>query len=269
MIDIIYNMKREMLRRKLSPRTIKTYLFWVNKFLLANKDKEIREFSKKDVREFLYKLEEKDVSGSTLNVAHNALRFMMIEVLHKSMYLKIRYAKTPVRKPEYLTKEEVEKILSVIDNPKHKLLVSLMYGAGLRVREVTHLKVNDFSFEENIGWVRGGKGNKDRPFIVPQKIKNDLIDLCEKEKYWLFPGRQGALTTRSVQEIVKRAGKKARIKKHVHPHIFRHSFATHLLEQGNDIISVQVLLGHSEARTTINYLHSVKSKMLNIKSPLD
>jgi len=220
-VDVLYNMKREMLRRKLSPRTVKTYLFWVNKFLLVNKDKEIREFSKKDVREFLYKMEEREVSGSTLNVAHNALRFMMIEVLHKACYLKIRYAKTPVRKPEYLTKEEVSRILSVIENPKHKLLVSLMYGAGLRVREVTHLKATDFSFEENIGWVRAGKGNKDRPFIIPQKIKNDLRKICEENKYWMFLGRKGALSTKTVQLIVERAGKKAKIKKHVHPHMFR------------------------------------------------
>ena len=269
MIDIIYNMKREMLRRKLSPRTVNTYLFWVNKFLLANKDKDIREFSKKDVREFLYMLEEKDVSGSTLNVAHNALRFMMIEVLHKSMYLKIRYSKTPVRVAEYLTKEEINRILNVIDNPKHKLLVSLMYGAGLRVREVTHLKVTDFSFEENIGWVRGGKGNKDRPFIVPQKIKNDLMNLCEKKICWLFPGRNGALTTRSVQEIVKQAGKKAKIKKHIHPHMFRHSFTTHLLESGIDVTSVQALLGHVRPETTLGYAHMVRPKMIAIKSPLD
>ena len=269
MTDVIYNMKREMLRRKLSPRTVKTYLQYVKMFLLANKDKEIKEFSKKDVREFLFKLEEKDVSGSTLNVAHNALRFMMIEVLHKSMYLKIRYAKTPVRVAEYLTKEEVSRILEVIENSKHNLLVSLMYGAGLRVREVTHLKVNDFSFEENIGWVRGGKGNKDRPFIIPQKIKKDLMELCEKEKYWLFTGRNGPLTTRSVQELVEKAGKKAKIKKHVHPHMFRHSFTTHLLESGIDVTSVQALLGHVRPETTLNYSHALRPKMIAIKSPLD
>lgn len=262
-------MKREMLRRKLSPRTVKTYLFWANKFLLANKDKEIKEFSKKDVREFLYKMEEKDVSGSTLNVAHNALRFMMIEVLHKSMYLKIRYAKTPVRVAEYLTKEEVFSIISVIENPKHKLLVSLMYGAGLRVREVTHLKVNDFNFEDNIGWVRGGKGNKDRPFIIPQKIKKDLMNVCEKEQYWIFPGRKCCLTTKSVQMIVEKAGIKAKIKKHVHPHIFRHSFTTHLLESGIDVTSAQSLLGHVRPETTLGYSHAIRPKMIAIKSPLD
>lgn len=143
-VDIIYNMKREMLRRGLSPRTINTYLNYVKLFLLANKDKEPKYFSKRDVRDFLYQMQERGVSGSTLNVAHNALRFMMIDILHKSLYLKIKFAKTPIKKPDYLTKEEITKVLSVITNPKHKLLVSLMYGAGLRVREVTRLKVNDF-----------------------------------------------------------------------------------------------------------------------------
>lgn len=262
-------MKREMLRRKLSPRTIKTYLQYVKMFLLANKDKKIREFSKKDVRRFLYELEERDASGSTLNVAHNALRFMMIDVLHKACYLKIRYAKTPVRKPEYLTKEEVIRVLSVIENTKHKLLVALMYGAGLRVREVTHLKVSDFSFEENVGWVKSGKGNKDRPFIIPKKIKQDLMNRCQQEKYWLFPGRKGALTTKSVQMMVEQAGRKAKIKKHVHPHMFRHSFTTHLLELGIDVTSVQSLLGHVRPETTLGYSHMFRPKMIAIKSPLD
>jgi site-specific recombinase XerD len=207
---------------------VKTYLIYVKLFLLANKDKEIREFSKKDVREFLYKMEQRDVSGSTLNVAHNALRFMMIQVLHKACYLKIRYAKTPIRKPEYLTKEEVNRILSAIENQEHRLIVSLMYGAGLRVREVTRLKTTDFSFEEDIGWVRGGKGNKDRPFIIPQSIKQKL-----------------------------------------HPHMFRHSFATHLLESGIDVTSVQSLLGHVRPETTLGYSHALRPKMIAIKSPLD
>ncbi|MFT4311552.1 MAG: tyrosine-type recombinase/integrase [Candidatus Woesearchaeota archaeon] len=268
-MDVVYNMKREMLRRKLSPRTVKTYLFWVNKFLLANRDKLPKEFSKKDIREFLYKVEEKDVSGSTLNVAHNALRFMMIDVLHKACYLKIKYAKVPVRKVEYLTREEVKRILDVINNDKHKLLVSLMYGAGLRVREVVRLKTNDFEFDQDIGFVRNGKGSKDRAFIIPQKIKQELIESCKKEKFWLFPGRNGALTTKAVQQIVKKAGIKAKIKKHIHPHMLRHSFTTHLFESGVDITSVQNLLGHSRPDTTLIYSHFSKPKMFNIKSPLD
>jgi site-specific recombinase XerD len=268
-MDILYNMKREMLRRKLSPRTVNTYLQYVKQFLQENKDKQPKEFSKKDVRAFLYKLEEKEVSGSTLNVAHNALRFMMIDILHKACYLKIRYAKTPERKPEYLTKEEVQKVLQTITNEKHKLLVQLMYGAGLRVREVTRLQVTDFSFTENIGWVREGKGNKDRPFIIPQTIKEALQKRCAQEKYWLFPGRKGAYSVKSVQLIVETAGKKAKIQKHVHPHIFRHSFATHLLEEGIDIVSVQSLLGHTRPETTLGYSHAIRPKMITINSPLD
>ncbi|MBD3259366.1 tyrosine-type recombinase/integrase [Candidatus Woesearchaeota archaeon] len=271
-IDVLYNMKREMLRRKLSPRTVKTYLAFVRKFLLEYKHKSPRKFSKKDVREFLYNMELREVSGSTLNVAHNALRFMMIEVLHKACYLKIRYAKTPKREPQYLTKEEVNKILSVIENPKHKLLVSLMYGAGLRVREVTRLKISDFSFEEDVGWVRGGKGNKDRLFIIPVSLKRELQERCcqcDGETIWLFPGRNGPLSVKSVQVIVHAAGKKAKIKKRVHPHMFRHSFATHLLESGTDVASVQSLLGHVRPDTTLGYSHAVRPKMIAIKSPLD
>ena len=95
------------------------------------------------------------------------------------------------------------------------------------------------------------------------------MELCEKEKYWLFTGRNGPLTTRSVQELVEKAGKKAKIKKHVHPHMFRHSFTTHLLESGIDVTSVQALLGHVRPETTLNYSHALRSKMIAIKSPLD
>ena len=157
----------------------------------------------------------------------------------------------------------------MITNEKHNLLVSLMYGAGLRVREVTRLKTSDFSFEEDIGWVRKGKGNKDRPFIIPQKIKEQLKKHCKEEKHWLFPGRNGALTVKSVQELVKKAGLKAKVKKHIHPHMFRHSFTTHLLEMGLDVTSVQSLLGHVRPETTLGYSHTIRPKMINVKSPLD
>lgn len=207
--DVRYAMKREMLRRKLSKKTVKTYLYFVDRFLLAHKHKSPREFSKKDIRRFLYSLEEQEVSGSTLNVAHNALRFMMIDVLHKACYLKIRYAKTPVRKANYLTKEQVKFLLGAINNPKHRLLVALMYGAGLRVGEVVRLKPSDLSFSENIGWVRGGRGDKDRAFILPQSIKKELQEWSGQSSSWLFPGRNGHLTVKSVQEIIRKAGEKS------------------------------------------------------------
>lgn len=268
-IDVIYSMKREMLRRGLSVKTVKTYLYYVKQFLLFCKDKPPERFSKKDVREFLYKLQNKDLAGSTLNVAHNALRFMMIDILHKGMYLKIKFSKVPRKKPDFLIREEIKQVLSVIKNEKHWLIVALMYGAGLRVSEVVKLKIKDFDMNNLIGWVRQGKGGKDRPFIIPENLKEKINSVMQLSKNYLFPGRNSYLTVRSVQNIVRDAGVKSGIKKHIHPHMFRHSFTTHLLQNNEDIATVQALLGHVHPETTLSYSHIAKPKLINTKSPLD
>ncbi|MFP4195129.1 MAG: tyrosine-type recombinase/integrase [Candidatus Woesearchaeota archaeon] len=180
-VDVLYNMKREMLRRKMSRKTISTYLQYVRQFLEFCKDNDVRQFSKRDVRAFLISLQEKGVAGSTLNVAHNALRFLMIDILHKSMYLKLKFAKTPKRAPAHLSKEQVAAILRAIVNPKHWLLVALMYGAGLRVSEVVSLKASDLDFDRSIGRVRHGKGDKERPFIIPDILIGELKTAFVKE----------------------------------------------------------------------------------------
>ena len=111
---------------------------------------------------------------------HAALRFMMVEVLHKNMRLGLRYAKRPRRLPTCLTKEEVKKIIESIKNPKQRLIISLMYGAGLRVSEVVNLKPDDLDLDNFIGYVRSGKGNKDRLFILPNLLKEELIEYIDK-----------------------------------------------------------------------------------------
>ena len=279
-MDVLEAMKKEMLRRRLSRRTIRTYLFYVRKFLLFC-HKEPKEFSKKDCREFLMTFMERgfrwqpkskdDVAGSSMNVALNALKFMMEEVLRKSMRLNIRYSKAPKSLPQCLTKDEVRILIDAIGTSRHRLVVSLMYGAGLRVSEATGLKMQDLCLETGNGWVRHGKGNKDRPFIIPECLKQDLQDITKGRQpgEYLFPGRNGHLTARSVQEILKDASVKARLKRLVHPHTLRHSFATHVLESGTDVATVQALLGHGEVRSTMGYLHAVKPKLIRIKSPLD
>ena len=284
-MDALEAMKKEMFRRKLSPRTMKNYLFYVRKFLKYC-DKEPRRISKKDCREFLLKYMDRELSwtrklktgdevaGSSLNVVLNSLRFLMEEVLRKSMRLNMRYSKAPKRIPICLTKEEVKWLLDVIVNPKHRLVVSLMYGAGLRVSEVTSLMADDIYLDEGIGWVRHGKGNKDRPFIIPHSIKENLremISLNYKSGFiYLFPGTKARpLSPRTVDVILKRAAKLAHINKKIHPHTLRHSFATHVLESGRDVTVVQALLGHNEARATMTYLHAVKPKLIAAISPLD
>ncbi|MBI5872232.1 phage integrase N-terminal SAM-like domain-containing protein [archaeon] len=172
-MDILEAMKKEMFRRKLSHRTMEAYLFYVRKFLMFCR-KEPRRFSKKDCREFLEQYMGKDVAGRTLNVALNSLRFMMEEVLRKSMRLGIKYSKTPKELPVFLSKGEVRSLLNVIGNPKHKLLVSLIYSAGLRVSEAVNLKPKDIDSDLEFGWVRHGKGNKDRPFIISSCLKSEI-----------------------------------------------------------------------------------------------
>ncbi|MFH1316689.1 MAG: tyrosine-type recombinase/integrase [Candidatus Woesearchaeota archaeon] len=267
-MDILEVVKKEMLRRRLSRRTISTYLFYIRKFLLFC-PKPPKEFSKKDIKDFLEQKGYLEKSGSTTNVALMSLRFMMEECLRKSMRLNIRYSKTPKSLTACLTKEEVRMLIDSFKNEKHKLLISLMYGAGLRVSEAVKLKKEDIDLCSGYGWVRRGKGNKDRPFIIPISLKQGIIKRMEIEGTYIFPGRsQHHLSVRSVQQILKRAGRKV-LKKHVNPHMLRHSFATHLIEDGTDLMAIQSLLGHNEARTTIEYLHVVKPKMLNVKSPLD
>ena len=230
-----------------------------------------KQVTKQDILAFLDTLVEKNVSGSTLNVYHMAIRFFFTEILRKRVAWTIRYAKTPKQLPTFLTKDEVQRLLAAIDNDAHRLMIALLYGAGLRVSELTHLRKEDLDLENKMGWVRHGKGDKDRMFIIPESLVEQLkkrtatIDAMT----YIFPGRQGPVSVRSIQEILKNARRKAKIEKRVHPHTLRHSFATHLVENGADICSIQSLLGHSSAKTTMIYVHMAKPKLVNVKSPLE
>lgn len=266
-MDVLEAMKKEMFRRRLSRRTIGSYLFYVRKFLRYC-HKSPKEFSKKDCREFLETYSERGVSGSTLNVVLNSLRFMMQEILHKTIRFGIKVSKTPKRMPVCLTREEAKRLIDGVKSPKHRLLIALMYGAGLRVSEAVKLKPEDLDLGIDMGWVRHGKGDKDRPFVIPRCLKEKLAAYQKRGFKYIFPGQNGHLSVRSVQQIIKAATKEAKITKNIHPHTLRHSFATHVLET-NDITTVQGLLGHSEARTTMTYLHMEKPKLINVKSPLD
>lgn len=217
---------------------------------------------------------DKAVCGNTLNVHLCSLKFVMEEILCKRVMLRIKYSKTPNTMPVFLTKQEVIMLFNAVVNPVHKLILELIYSAGLRVSEVVNLKKKDFEFDRKIGWVRKGKGNKDRPFIIArcleQRLKNHLSDTCNESYSYLFSGRKGShLHMRSVQEIVKQAAKKAGIGKNIHPHSLRHSFATHLIENNYDVATLQPLLGHNSAETTMVYVHMASPVMISVKSPYD
>ncbi len=272
-MDVIELMKKEMLRRKYGSRTIKTYVYCLRKFM-SKCHKEPKKINREDVIDYLDRLSQKDLSGSTININLQALKFMMEEVLHRSRsFYHIKYSKTPKKLPEVLSKDETIKLIKTITNNKHQLMIKLMYSAGLRVSELVHLKVKDFEFEINHGWVRKGKGNKDRLFIIAKKIKKELQDYIQKEGItldsWLFSSYNGHISQRTAQVIVKKTAKEAKISKNVYCHTLRHSYATHLIENGYDVASVQSLLGHNSPETTMIYLRMASPKMINVVSPLD
>jgi len=273
MYETIQAMKREMLRRKFSRKTVETYSYHISKFLKKT-NKEPKKISKKDVQEYLGELAEEDKSGSTLNLNLSAIKFLLEEVVRKNIHINMKYSRRPKSIPEYLTKDETKELLSVIENKKHKLMVELMYSAGMRVSEMLNLRVKDFEIAMDYGWIRRGKGSKDRPFIIADSLKQEIEEYIRENNLLsddlLFSRNSFVpLHTRTVQEIIKKAAKRARIMKNVHPHTLRHSFAKHLVDNGYSITDVQKLLGHNSIQTTMIYTHSADPKLINVQSPYD
>jgi len=259
---------RECRRRGYSVETVKTYVYCINRFLRWIK-KDLGHISKKDVRLFLENLSEKGLTGNTMNTYHMAIRFLFANILDKKMWIDIKYSKVPQKLPGVLSIEEIRKVINCIKNEKHKLMIELMYGAGLRVSELINIKIKDLVLEKRYGFVRAGKGNKDRLFIIPEKLVERISTKIlgrMPEEYLFISLRDKRYSAKTLQMILKNAGKK--IKKRVHPHMLRHSFATHLIESGCAVNEVQALLGHKSPETTMVYIHA-SGNMINIKSPLD
>lgn len=271
-VDLDNAVKKECRRRMYSERTIQTYLYCIHRFLKFSK-KDLGKISKKDVRLFLEMLNENGLSGNTMNTYHMAIRFLFEDVLDKRIWIDIKYSKIPERLPVVLSKEEIKRLIEAIENKKHRLMIKLMYSAGLRVSELTSLRIEDLKIDEGYGFVRQGKGNKDRIFIIAESLKDNLRDFIGSKKldeytYLFISNRGRKYSVRSLQQIIKKAGKKAGIGKKISPHTLRHSFATHLIEDGTSISEIQALLGHKSPETTFTYLHS-SGKMIKVKSPLD
>ena len=152
-------------------------------------------------------------------------------------------------------------------------MITLLYSAGLRISELLNLKIKDFQFDQNYGWVRQGKGRKDRIFIISPKIKDNLLPYITQNNLQaedvLFHNHRKTMSAQTVRMIIKKAITLADISKNIHPHTLRHSFATHLLENGYAVTDLQPLLGHSKIETTLIYTHLAQPKLLNIKSPYD
>lgn len=262
--------RQELKLRNYSFKTIKTYLSCLKKYFDFKKFN-LERMDEEKIKQFLLSKQDKNYSPQTINLCLNAIKFFYREVLKVPQKIDLKFAKRSKKLPIVLSREEVKNIIDTIKNPKHKLIISLAYGAGLRISEVISLKVKDVNLEELTIHLKNAKGKKDRITIFPEKIKGDLQGLMAEKNsddYLFKSERGGKLTERAAQKIFENALKRAYIKKDATFHSLRHSFATHLLENGVDVRYVQELLGHQNIRTTQQYTHVTNPKLKNIKSPL-
>jgi len=262
--------KKELTYRNYSRQTIKSYLAYIREYLIfVNNNK----YSNKEdaLRDFLIEKQEKGLSSQTINLALNAVKFFYREILKYDQKIDLKFAKRTNKIPVVLSRQEIKELIYSIDNKKHCLMIALAYGAGLRVSEVVKLKVKDIDINELTIHIKDAKGKKERLSIFPEKLKTKIGRFLssDKNKYLFESNRGGRLTARSAQVALDKALKKCKIKKDASFHSLRHSFATHLLENGTDIRYVQKLLGHRNIRTTQLYTQVTNPRLKNIKSPLE
>lgn len=255
--------------------------YTVNKYLHSNK--ELIDYSQKNPNEITedglknYIAEKmSDSSPSSIILFLAAIKYSFSNILERDITKNIKRPKRDKKLPTVLTREEVKKLISVLNNKKSKLMVSMMYGCGMRVSELANLKIDNLDFEEKIGHIKRAKGRKDRVFNIPGFLEEDLKKHVEEQKKLMeqddsivFTGPKGKLSARNLQKMVSKAAQRAGIKKNVHCHTLRHSYATHLLEDGVDIRYIQTLLGHSDLSTTQIYTHVSTDEIKKIKSPIE
>jgi|CXWL01.1.fsa_nt_gi site-specific recombinase XerD len=267
--EMLRKFREELLLRRKSPRTIKSYLGCLKMFFSVYPGSDLRP---EQFRQFiLEKHEREDMAASSLNGYKQAFQAFARLVLKVSWDIPIPPARRRQTLPVVLSHHEIERILEQIKNQKHWLMVALTYGAGLRVSEVMNLRVRDIDFERRLIQVRGGKGDKDRVTLLPNRLEQNLrLWLLRKahDAFVFESDRGGRLSARSAQKVFERAVTQAGIQKDVSFHSLRHSFATHLIEQGTNLRYVQSLLGHSSIRTTQVYTQVSNHALMRIESPL-
>ncbi len=260
---------------KRSQRTMTTYLGPFIKFVKQIGIEKIDIISSKDIDQYMAKIGGEKVSDGYLHNAFNAIMFYYRDVLRNNEGV-LKQAKRPKKDdtlPKILSLGEVDRILRALDNLKHTTILYTFYSSGIRLHEILSLKVEDLWWERDQIFVHRGKGRKDRvvPFsgILKELLKHYFDEY--KPIYWLFEGQDKQLpySERSIQQVVKKAVKKAGINKKVSPHTLRHCFATHLMDGGTDVRYIQELLGHSDIKTTLIYTHVTNHSLAKIQSPLD
>ena len=265
-------LETELKIRGFSKRTVDTYLYHNKKFLEFTK-KDPQSVDENEAKRYVaYLMSDRKFKPSSVNLALSSLKFFYNEILQNRAFNNVKAPKSEKKIPTVLTKDEMKKLLKMVENPKHRLLIEFMYSSGLRVSECVSLKLDDLDLQEKIGKIKHGKGNKERYIILSDNLiqhLNDYLKIKKDQSPYIFSIKNHPITIRQAQKIVKEAAKRAGIKKRVFCHALRSSFATHLLEAGTDIRIIQELLGHSDLSTTQIYTKVSTQQLKKVKSPLD
>ena len=270
-------MLEELQRRNYSSETIRAYLFAVKDFAtyFGKRPDLLRQ---EHLRQYqLHLLNDRKLSVDTIVGRIAALRFFFVRVLRRRYRdIDLVYPKRSERLPVILSEEEVARVIESAATSYHRVILMTLYGAGLRREELCRLKVTDVDSQRMVLHVRQGKGRKDRDVTLSPRLLEVLRDYWKrrKPKTYLFPSyhskrREQPISSRTVYYAVSEASRRAGIQKKVYPHLLRHSWATHLLERGTDLRSIQMLLGHFDLEATTIYLHLSQQRLQAVNNPIE
>ncbi len=261
-------------QKRYSEQTIRTYTSYFRDFAAHFSSRKPENITVEEINNYILGLiREKDISHSQQNQRINAIKFYYEKVLgQEKQYYQVERPRKELKLPDVLSKEEIASMIEGTNNLKHKCLIVMIYSCGLRRSEVINMKPGDIDSRRMLIKIRGAKGKKDR-YVQLAKGALSILRQYYKEynpSVWLFEGQKGGqYSAESIINVVKQAGRRAGIKKNVFPHILRHSFATHHLEQGTDLRYIQEWLGHSSSKTTERYTHVSRADFSRFRNPFD
>lgn len=266
--------REKLLLKSYSRHTQRTYYYEFAQLLYVLKNHPVGELTPERLKDyFLYCVEKLQMTESQMQSRINAVKFYFEQVLgREKMFFDIPRPKNSSQLPKHISQTDIKKLFAAVENEKHTLILKMCYGMGLRVAEVVSLKITDIDSGNMQVLIACAKGKKDRYVNLPESILEDLRNYYRSYKpaKYLFEGQDGGkYSVRSAQKVFENALKKAGINKQVGIHALRHSFATHLLENGTDISFIQQLLGHNDIKTTMRYAKVAQKNLKKIKSPLD
>src|SRR5689334_11733975 len=272
-------MLEELQRRNYSEHTTRYYIRTVEEFARRFNRPPDR-LGPRHIREYQAELfQKRKLSSGTVTIRLAALRFFYIKTLKKTWSIaETPYPKRALHFPSILSQEEVTRLVDSALTPYHRILLMTLYATGVRNAELTHLKVSDIDSKRMVIHIQGGKGRTDRDVMLSPKLLEELREhwrcLPRKPSAWLFPGNRWhtgdtPITTKVVWNACEEAAQRAGLQKDIHPHTLRHCFATHLLEDGADLRTIQILLGHNDLKETARYLHLSQRHLHAASSPLD